>query len=405
MKTFFTLVLTLILTLNINAQNLTWQKVNTTLPSAVYAKSAAFVTDGAILITDNKQTATWDSVDVLQANSPYTNWSEVSSSTIPVYGQIKHIFNNNGNTVLIGCGVNENDPHLFLSTDNMSTWQVIENGLQFNFKVTNFTVSNSDWYLSGYLFENGAYRSLLFKSTNQGTNWTEIQTVGLDLGVFNGLAYGDGYFLAGGLNSDPSVGWELYRSSDGVTWETAGTGYNEDWVVKDIKFKNGTFYIVSNLENVSPQGAVTYDVRLYTSTNQGKNLNLINNSGLDELGKVFGISIVENTLMVFGENYEDFKGGIMFKTQIGSYTNVNTVSLENEIEIYPVPFKEILNIDLKALNDVNQLTLLDVSGKAVYKANSPSMLHQVNTTNIPAGVYFLQVQTTNALLTKKLVRN
>lgn len=75
------------------------------------------------------------------------------------------------------------------------------------------------------------------------------------------------------------------------------------------------------------------------------------------------------------------------------------------MSIYPNPAKDAVTINLNG--KINQLNLLNIQGQLVF---STTLTNIENTYNLPLtdvskGVYFLQVQTENAILTKKLVVN
>ncbi|ALJ04469.1 hypothetical protein APS56_04640 [Pseudalgibacter alginicilyticus] len=83
----------------------------------------------------------------------------------------------------------------------------------------------------------------------------------------------------------------------------------------------------------------------------------------------------------------------------------NTVLNENHINVYPNPTSNILNIDiLKEEIDINEVSLIDITGKTIYssRVNSDSIL----VSNFSKGLYFLAIKTNNAqVIIKKIIIN
>jgi hypothetical protein len=77
---------------------------------------------------------------------------------------------------------------------------------------------------------------------------------------------------------------------------------------------------------------------------------------------------------------------------------------ENEssgITIFPNPAQQILNI--KSQNSINQISILNNFGQKVYFADFGSKSIQINTTDFGKGIYFIQVNTSEGVITEKLV--
>src|SRR5690554_992616 len=73
-----------------------------------------------------------------------------------------------------------------------NTWSLSMSGYTQTYSPADFvTASNGDVYLNGVKYDNGinAFINKLFKSTNQGSSWTEVSTTGLtNLGNVHTLA-------------------------------------------------------------------------------------------------------------------------------------------------------------------------------------------------------------------------
>lgn len=78
-------------------------------------------------------------------------------------------------------------------------------------------------------------------------------------------------------------------------------------------------------------------------------------------------------------------------TSTGTINNTNnTISLAN-INLYPNPANDKINIVLNNTNDVQNLTITDVTGRTIYSEKVVSNSIEVNTENYPTGIYFCKI--------------
>jgi anaerobic selenocysteine-containing dehydrogenase len=76
------------------------------------------------------------------------------------------------------------------------------------------------------------------------------------------------------------------------------------------------------------------------------------------------------------------------------------------VKIYPNPAKEFIMVDLNGINEkINHLKIVNLQGQMVYSSNltNQSQLINVPLNNLSEGVYYLQIQTNNEIITKKIV--
>ncbi|OUR94627.1 hypothetical protein A9Q87_03050 [Flavobacteriales bacterium 34_180_T64] len=87
----------------------------------------------------------------------------------------------------------------------------------------------------------------------------------------------------------------------------------------------------------------------------------------------------------------------------GSQTlsNPDFITSENEVILYPNPTSDILNIKLSSNNTIVNVTVFDMLGK-VQNVNSTN--NQINLSSISSGVYILQVETNNGLISKQIIK-
>lgn len=168
----------------------------------------------------------------------------------------------------------------------------------------------------------------------------------------------------------------------------------------------------------------TYTItpRLHDSYNSG-------NGNTYSLDALFSYSTDGNT---WSDAYDDVIGGSInasggttiyfhvspyFTGETGTYlldmtiTRALTTSItENEISdainIFPNPTKDLVTIDLSNFNSaVNQINILNVQGQVISTLNGINQNQQLqfSLADFAAGIYFVQIHSTNGILTKKLI--
>jgi blue copper oxidase len=83
-------------------------------------------------------------------------------------------------------------------------------------------------------------------------------------------------------------------------------------------------------------------------------------------------------------------------------TGIADINFKNNFSIYPNPTTGILNIKSKD-NDKFSITIFNTLGKGIEETQSIQHL-QLNINNYPTGIYFIQIQTGNNLITKKIIK-
>jgi len=90
-------------------------------------------------------------------------------------------------------------------------------------------------------------------------------------------------------------------------------------------------------------------------------------------------------------------GGALVRLPI--YTSVNEVHAINTINMYPNPVNEILHIECKEeVLNVSIINAIGIQVKSIEKANS------INVSQLPAGIYMAEVQTTNGTVTQRFIK-
>ena len=105
--------------------------------------------------------------------------------------------------------------------------------------------------------------------------------------------------------------------------------------------------------------------------------------------------------------YEVVKGSIGASLYFAiAYQPVGIEEGSNSLQVksYPIPTKDILNIDLGDLSEANvKLTLIDVMGKILIQKEMTSKKAQLQLEYFPSGVYTLVIETPKQRITKKII--
>ena len=78
-------------------------------------------------------------------------------------------------------------------------------------------------------------------------------------------------------------------------------------------------------------------------------------------------------------------------TAIAPPPSSTTNIISNNTKLFPNPVSENLNIAFKNINDDQNITITDVTGRTIYSEKVVSNSIKVNTENYPAGIYFCKI--------------
>lgn len=89
------------------------------------------------------------------------------------------------------------------------------------------------------------------------------------------------------------------------------------------------------------------------------------------------------------------------KDMLSGYAGVDELtSVKPELAVYPNP--ATTNVTITS-NNATQLVIYNTVGKEIISINNPSNTEVIDLTNLPKGIYFVQVKNAQQLITKKLV--
>jgi hypothetical protein len=137
----------------------------------------------------------------------------------------------------------------------------------------------------------------------------------------------------------------------------------------------------------------------FDSTNSGFNVGYIAaNTGTSTNDQLYEMTIIGNPVLVgnigLGVGIVDIASQLLYTgtTNLSSELSTAAVgSLNNGLRVYPNPATEVISLDLAGSSEEAEVLISDLVGKIVVR--QPLTDRKVSISNIPAGVYILQVKT------------
>ena len=269
---------------------------------------------------------------------------------------------------------------VFRSTDNGDSWTEINNGLTSAY-VFSFAINSSDHIFAGTSGDG------VFRSTDNGDTWTEINN-GLTNLVVNSLAINSSdHILAGTYGG-------AFRSTDnGDNWMQINNDLTNPLVYSLAINSTGHIFAGTN------GGA-------FRSTDNGDNWTEVN-TGLTNL-VVYSLAINST-----GHIFAGTLGSGVFRS-LQSTTSVREVTSElpssfSLAQNYPNPFNPMTVIEytLPVRSEVN-LIIYSILGEKVTRLADevqPAGYHKVtwNAVNMASGIYFYRLQAGDFVQTRKMV--
>jgi len=214
----------------------------------------------------------------------------------------------------------------------------------------------------------------LQKSTDGGMNWANMTYPTVAVHFFSTYFINDNTGFATGQPVAGQPGYVL-KTTDGINWTNTALGNAGQIFNKVVFVNNKTGYIVGN------------GGKIFTTTDTGDSWSEMT-SGTANVLRNFDYS--NNVRIAVGD------GGVIMRL-VDTSTSNQQLADNKQLELYPNPVKDILNITTNA--DVKSFTIRDLTGKTllVYYAQPT-----INMAHLSKGIYLLQVQTAEGLIERKL---
>ena len=229
-------------------------------------------------------------------------------------------------------------------------------------------------------------------------NWTQVgATVNLNFGtdVTNVPHYG--MAAASGINRILSTG---KIDSFTITASTHLPIRLLSFAAKDINDDNVLITWVTSMEHLLDH----FEVQRSADNTHFEAIGIRKAVGESDINQFY--SLTDNS-WVMGENYYQLKEF----DKDGNFNLSPVVSVEmpgsGVLEIYPNPADDYTNI-ISRKNPILEVKLYDVTGKLlleIYPATSQMMTVQLNTADLPKGIYIISVKTNSAVYRQKLFKH
>jgi len=119
----------------------------------------------------------------------------------------------------------------------------------------------------------------------------------------------------------------------------------------------------------------------------------IDSSGIGLGGKYISVRIIDNTCEIKDSTL------VLFITCSG----IENVELDNRIIVYPNPANDYINIEKQVNIDIQSVEILAVDGHLI-RRYSEGRLSRINILELPAGVYYIRIETSEGRAVKKLLK-
>lgn len=281
-----------------------------------------------------------------------------------------------GSNLIVGGSKSSFFGGIYKSTNNGNTWNFLSRPITTGFYTSSSLINSSVGYMTSW------YSGNLVKTTDGGNSWQRITSIAPLIDDLQGVHFpslNTGIVVGGPATivktTDQSLSWSSIFPTNGPSTANCRGVYaisdNHYIVVGKLLGTNGFIYETTN-------GGTTWSTSLTSS-------------------HLSNIKCTSNNCFAIGKN------GTILKKAISSsnkYTSVSKVET-SPIQIYPNPVLNTLNIDSQ--NTGTSAKLYNSIGKHIKTINLTNH-RQLNMTNLPSGIYFLETELNGQLTKHKIVK-
>lgn len=246
--------------------------------------------------------------------------------------------------------------------------------------------NGGNWQLVGSSYYQNPVKVLVQKPALKPDQYEQNNTVASAYTLNVGYSVDKGYASTDGANCHNGTDLDFYK----INLDTAYT-YSITTTLNDLNNSSGAGYTLDGIYSYSYDGTSwsdAYDGTISTP------INPTNGVLYFEVSPAF--AGVTGTYL-FEINIDRTKQGT---------TGLSESADAAKISVYPNPAKEVLNIDLSAYHkQLRKLTLVNMQGQAVYTDTNPLQKGKLSIplNGIAAGVYMMQLQAGNEVISRKIV--
>jgi hypothetical protein len=374
-----------------------------------------------VLDPNNSQIIVAGYQDVWRSTDRGTTWSQISTN-LTGGNNINHVAVTPGNSSIIYASQGTN---MWKTTNGGASWTALTilnaatttdpwgSGAITAIAISNVNANNIWIARSGY---NATVK--IYKSTNQGTTWTNISTTLPNVPV-NTLIYEDNTNDALYAGTDAGV---FYTNTSITGWQYYGVGMPNTAVMDlKIQYSSGKLRAGTHGRGVWETDVVALPVRLinFTATLNADNKSVLikwttaselNNAyflverstnGIDfvAIGKITGkgnsttlqdYSLTDNAPFS-GKNYYRLTQVDVEGTS--DYSQVVTVNLVQELDVIIKPnlFQEYVNVEVNTSSESADVEIMDVKGRSVFHSMLSTNTNLQLGYGLSKGIYFVKV--------------
>jgi photosystem II stability/assembly factor-like uncharacterized protein len=389
---------------NVLDNNFSSTNPNPFTDNSILLYSLGLTSKGAFLNSTDKGIS-WKSYGVLPSNVNYfTSLSFLNSQ----YG-------------FAACDIgNPNTTAGILKTTNGgSTWTLLPIPANIFWLVSIHLVDSLNIISVGTRFTNlpnQIYTGIILKTTNGGSNWTEIAFP--DVNGFNSVHFlntSTGFAVGNGNPTETyKMKGTIYKTMNGGdSWLKLNTSLSDTSFLNSVKFlPDGTGIIQGGkYKIVPPEDILREYIYVLKSSDFGSNWIMSKVATGNYVGNKIDMI---NSTKYYLCGYNTSSQGLIYYTANGGGTSINNNSNEvpsnfELLQNYPNPFNPNTKISYK-LQVSSYITLIvyDINGKLIKefingKQNAGEYTYEFDGSGLPSGIYFYRLQAGNIKDTKKMV--
>jgi len=208
----------------------------------------------------------------------------------------------------------------------------------------------------------------------------------------------------------------IYGYIGGKTYNITLTGVDENVVRFGFEFtaedsnnaKVGSYTITNTTETklVNSDNAVTHTGNGFTPDNDSSKTWSFNwtapSSGTGDI-KFYAALLAANGNM-------STSGDITYLTSLeiteDIASNITTSDLNNQVKLFPTLVEKSINIELNSNLQLNSFSLYSINGQRVFQKSisTNNKLYKFNLTNLNRGIYIININTTEGIISKKFIK-
>lgn len=167
-------------------------------------------------------------------------------------------------------------------------------------------------------------------------------------------------------------------------------------------------------DDYTPENSLSYNVRVGTTPGGDEIIHCMSDSDgsllLPGMGNANQSLSLQLTHLPVGTYYWSVQT-IDHQYHASAFTDEQSFSITatgidhpgNEMAVYPVPFSNSLTVTTPDA-DFNQVVLMDLTGKMILQKETKGNQATFNTTDLPQGIYILQMQSDKEMISRKIVK-